>query len=291
MKRFRRLRQNWLTELYRGPMFLRYRQRVTSDCVTILLYHRIETDHFRKHLEFLIRTYEFISLHDLARWYQGKAQLPQKSLVITFDDGWKENFNLLPVIKEFDLPITIFLTAGLVNTWGTIWNYIPNLTDPGENRWLKTIPNSQREAYLINKYQHAHASSYAERSNLNLQEIELMQPFVDFQSHGMYHPVFTNCDEDELTFELEASRYKLSNLLEHEIYAIAYPYGRAGPREQQAAERAGYKVGRKAANYGVNRRDEDPFALKSIGINSDTSLDSLDRRIAWGQLRTHLNWN
>jgi peptidoglycan/xylan/chitin deacetylase (PgdA/CDA1 family) len=291
MMTFRKVRQSLLTSFFLLPIFRKTRQRVAEQHVTILLYHQITPARFIDHLRFLETRFNIVRLRQLKLVREGKAELPPKSLVITFDDGWRSNYELLSCLEKTGHPVTLFLTAGLIDTHGALWNHIPSLTNASENNRLKRIANNEREAYLSNNHDHEPTSEYAERTLLNKQEIGELTPYVDFQSHGMFHPVLTRCSDSELMFELTESKRRLEALLDSEIYAFAYPYGRAGTREIAAARQAGYSLARKASNYGVNRPDADLYSLKSIGIGEHFTARDLDRRIAWGQLRTWLNWN
>ncbi len=290
----KKLRRTFLVWLYRKPVFAGVKRRMTERHLTILLYHFITPDLFANNLEFLTQNYNIISLRDVRNALRSEIPkpLPPCSLVITFDDGWRSNYDLLPVLKRYECPITIFLTAGLVNTNRKIWNSISRPGNQAENQWLKTLPNTEKDRYLKKKFNHYPEKEYEDRIMLNLAEIEEMKPYVDFQSHGMFHPLFPLCSNKELAYELSESKRLLSSLLETEIYAVSYPYGRASQREMMVAQTAGYQIGRIAADFGVNRIDENPMALKSIGVDGVvSSIEELEKRMAWGQLRTLLHWN
>lgn len=275
--------------LFRLPLFKGLRRWLAKRYVIILLYHKIDPDLFASHLEYLKRNYNIIALRDLRDAFVSKMGkvLPLRSLVITFDDGWKSNYKLLPVFRKHDRPVTIFLAAGLVNTNRKIWNFAIDRTDRMENDRLKALPNEEKERLLKDKYSHYPEKEYCERSMLNKTEIEEMALHVDFQSHGMFHPVFTMCSEKELAFELSESRKLLSQMTNTEIYAIAYPYNRAWVREREAARAAGYQLGR-IGGRRLNRLNGDPMALKAIGIKGDSSMEDLAKSIVWAQIREFL---
>lgn len=106
---------------------------------TILLYHRVldETDEerhyvqpglfvsrpvFEKQISFLSRKYNLLSLKELAELLKNKQSPPPKSIAITFDDGWHDNYiNAYPILNKYSVPATIFLTTNYIDTDNMFW--------------------------------------------------------------------------------------------------------------------------------------------------------------------------
>jgi len=258
--------------------------------LTILIYHRIDPELFENHIDFLERRFTIISLRDVLEVYSsglGKKLL-QNCMVITFDDGWNTNYQLLPVLKRHNVQITIFLSVGLINTNRKLWNFVVKDIDGAENDNLKKIPNKEKDRILLEKYGHFPEKEYEQRSMLNIREINEMKPYVDFQSHGMFHNVLPMCSEKELVDEIVESKRVLSNLLNTEIYALAYPYNRVGEREREVARAAGYLLGR-VGWRGLNDLNDNPMILKAIAINDKSSVKDLHKSIVWAQVREILH--
>jgi len=77
---------------------------------------------FDKQMAFLSKHYNVISLKELVKILQNKQPLPSKCAVITFDDGWRDNYlNAYPVLKKYNVPATIFLTTSFIGTGNTFW--------------------------------------------------------------------------------------------------------------------------------------------------------------------------
>ena len=98
--------------------FLRYtelpylfREIIQRNRVTILLFHDISPEDADNIFGYLSRKYNIISLKNFIKALDRKdpSLIPQKALIITFDDGHKGNYRLLPIIKKYGVPITIFL--------------------------------------------------------------------------------------------------------------------------------------------------------------------------------------
>ena len=254
--------------------------------LTILIYHRIDPELFENHIDFLERRFTIISLRDVLEIYSPRygKKLPQNCLVITFDDGWKSNYQLLPLLEKHNIKITIFLTVGLINTNRKQWNFVVKDIDGAENDILKNMPNEEKDKILLEKYGHYPEKEYGLRSMLDFREIKEMRPYVDFQSHGMFHNVLPMCSKKELEDEIVESKRVLSNLLSMEIYALAYPYNRVSEREIEVARVAGYRLGR-VGWRGLNDLNDNPMILKAIAINDNSSVKELHKSIVWAQIR------
>lgn len=285
------LEKNDLTRLYsRLAIFTKLRRYISAQHLTVLVYHEIAPSLFAAHVNYLQGYYTIVPLSTVreAVATESTSKLPPHSLAITFDDGWKSNYHLLPVLKHYDIPITIFVACGLIDTHRVIWNYALDRSHEDENRWLKSISNLQKDIYLRSTYGHYPEKEYPQRSMLNRSEFEAMRPYVNFQSHGMFHPVLTQCSDSELIFELTESKQRLADLTGTEVYALAYPYGKAGPREHAAARAAGYEVCRVSGVPRLNPRTNLSMPLVAITIGADSSVADLKMQIARGHVRAFL---
>ncbi|MCK5534908.1 polysaccharide deacetylase family protein, partial [bacterium] len=77
---------------------------------------------FEKQIKYLKKYYRIVPLADLVGKIKRKEDFLPHSVAITFDDGYKNNFLLAyPLIKKYNVPVTIFLTAGYINTKKFLW--------------------------------------------------------------------------------------------------------------------------------------------------------------------------
>ena len=263
-----------------------------KDKVTILLYHQISPESFESHVLFLKQNYSIISLNQYKEVLYGETAngLPQNPLIITFDDGWYSNYSLLPVIMKYQVPVSIFISTGLVNTKRMIWNYTIDRkgTDLALNEQLKNESNQRKDDILREPNGHFPEREYDDISFLSLEQMKEMSSFVEFHSHGVFHPVFTQCSDSELKTELIDSKQFIERTFDGVCYGVSYPYGRFGEREVTYCKEAGYQIGRAANNPGVNSIRSDPFRLKCIGVFETTTLRELQKALAWGVLYTAL---
>lgn len=81
---------------------------------------RIHTSKFRRQLETIRQMgLKVITLSEFTAWKKGDGKLPENSILITFDDGWKSVYtDAYPILKEFGFPFTIFLYKNYVDGGG-----------------------------------------------------------------------------------------------------------------------------------------------------------------------------
>jgi peptidoglycan/xylan/chitin deacetylase (PgdA/CDA1 family) len=82
----------------------------------------VEPDTFAQHLQHLRKRFDVISLDDLVLRLRQRSKAPGRTAVITFDDGWRDNYTYAyPRLKEIDLPATVFIAVGYIGTRRLFW--------------------------------------------------------------------------------------------------------------------------------------------------------------------------
>lgn len=77
---------------------------------------------FRQHLAYLARECNVVPLDQLVEMIDKRLPIPLRTVAITFDDGWADNYsNAFPLLKEFRLPATIFLITSYIGSNGLLW--------------------------------------------------------------------------------------------------------------------------------------------------------------------------
>lgn len=84
------------------------------------MYVRPET--FRGHMRYLSQSCNVVPLDRLVEMIERQEVIPPKTVAITFDDGWADNYTYaFPSLKEFKLPATIFLITSYIGSNGLLW--------------------------------------------------------------------------------------------------------------------------------------------------------------------------
>lgn len=254
--------QNFLIR-FTGLSFL-FREVIQRRKVTIVFLHNWSTETAKIAFKYFSKNYNIISLNDFIEYhYQGKTKsLPSKSLIITIDDGYKENYDLLPLIKKYKIPVTIFLTAGIVDSNKCFWFDIKKL--PYTKEYLKSIPNKQR-LNLLREADFKQEKEFNEPVALNKNQILEMKEFVNFQGHTMFHPILPKCSDNEAKYEILESKELLEREFGLKINTIAFPNGDFSERDIELVKEAGYKCSL-TTEPGFNDQNTNIFRLKRISL-------------------------
>lgn len=141
------------------------------------------------------RDFRTLLISDVIEWLEGKRVFPERSVVLTFDDGYESlYFRAFPLLEELRFKATVFLTTeycGKSNNWPTQTSDIPSL------------------------------------SLLKWQQIkEMVQSVFDVQAHTRTHPVLTQLSPECVINELVGSKLDIEDRLGKRVRFFAYPYGR-----------------------------------------------------------------
>jgi peptidoglycan/xylan/chitin deacetylase (PgdA/CDA1 family) len=87
------------------------------DATRVSTYAAVTPRTFLKQMEFIKRNgYNVIGLEDYCRLVKEKQAVPRNAIVITFDDGYKDNLIGIVLLKNFDFPATIFIIVDRIGT-------------------------------------------------------------------------------------------------------------------------------------------------------------------------------
>ena len=77
--------------------------------------YTLETALFERCLAFFAKHYNIVSVDEVLAARRGEKTLPERALLITFDDGWSDNVDFaLPRLRAAALPALLFLVADVV---------------------------------------------------------------------------------------------------------------------------------------------------------------------------------
>ncbi len=262
------------------------RELVQRNRVTIIYFHDIKKDMFERDIEALKSKYNIISLKDyiLAKKENRVDKLPKKSLIVTFDDGYKSNFDLMPIFIKYNIPVTIFLCSGLISTNRHFWFLHP--TTIRNYEYFKKMPNNKR-LDIFESFGFEENKEFDDRQTLSKDEIDKMKNIVDFQSHTVFHPILPECSNKRSCEEIGKSKQDLESLYGFKIYAISYPNGDYTDRDIFFAYEKGYICGL-TCDVGFNSQDTDIFKLRRINIPFDSDTNELLTRTCgfWHLIKT-----
>ena len=229
------------------------------------------------------KNYNIISFSDYLKARKNKQKLPPKSLILTFDDGHKGNYKLLPLIEQFKIPVTIFLCSSIAGTNRRFWFLNKNI----DADRLKEIPDDDRLERL-KQSGFEQKKEYPDRQALSTDEIEDMKksPFIDFQSHTKFHPVLTRCSAEKTVDEIDGSKKELEEKFRLSINGFAYPNGNYDDHIVKIVKQSGYTYAL-TTNAGYNSLKTDLFMLRRFSVNDSENIDEIVVKTsgAWGMMK------
>ena len=227
--------------------------------LTILMYHKVaelpqgarhpgnfvSPAAFAEQLDALVEWgYRTIGFDDWLAHRDKRATLPEKPLILTFDDGYTCFDNhAWPEIKRRNMSATVFLVAGQIG---------------GVNAW---------------------ESDEISTPLLDASRIRALQSEgVHFGSHSMSHRPLAHIPAEEASLELTRSRGSLTDLLGREVDVFAYPFSNQSTAVRALVREAGYRCAVRGKGR-MNSVTTDPFGLRRIKIEPTTTVEGLRRTL------------
>jgi len=256
------------------------RHFIAKKKVTILLYHNPKKSLFSKHLKYLTKKYNVINLKELVKAINDRNWkiIPEYPLVLTFDDGYKDNYYLFEVCKKYNIYPTIYVCTKIVNSLKGFWF---NFVNDSEKDSLKKLTQNKRLKILKNKYNFSENKEFdqSKRQSLNKDEIIKMKNIFDFQSHSQYHAILTTCKSKDCFVDIKKSKNDLKKKFNFRFNHFSYPNGDYSSREVSFLKKTKYLSGR-TCDVGWNNINTNPFKLKICLISDTASLLMLKAQVS-----------
>jgi peptidoglycan/xylan/chitin deacetylase (PgdA/CDA1 family) len=168
--------------------------------------------------------YRTLSLAQAVGCLGQKGDFPDKSIAITFDDGYESAYlNAFPVLQRYGLTATVFLVAG-----------------------------DEREIRLFAGCERLSASQVREMSDYG----------IVFGAHTVSHPDLTRLPADRVETEMRESKEKIEQMLGQAVLSFAYPFGASNRLTRELARR--YFDCACTDNLGIVGAKSDPWALERV---------------------------
>ncbi len=224
--------------------------------LTILMYHNVglleypvncmhndcHIDRFKSQMAYLRRFgYSVISLSQAVEGIFGNASLPNKPVVLSFDDGYRDfHEHVFPVLRDYGYPAIVYMVSGLVGRTA-IW-----LNEFGLNPPLMGVKELR----------------------------EIHQGGIEIGAHAVNHVHLDQLSLPDITYEIFDSKARLEDILGAPIRHFCYPHGDYDDRARSAVIQAGFRSAtsthRGAANYSEN-----PYEILRKSITYRHTLLSL----------------
>lgn len=253
-------------------IFQLYKLFSTKDKV-VLLYHRVNNEE-------LIQDYYlkgiFVSETNFENQmsYLSKSKQKEK-IVITFDDGYKDNFEYaIPILDKYNIQAIFFITIsfidGLSHQWIDILNNYATSKNLSMDEFrnlsvkIKTMDIQERELFL----ETLEISQLNNDSAMNWKNIKAIQNKHIVGSHTLNHPNFKNETQETISEQLSETKKILKEKLDFEDIYFAYPDGDIGLYKEFIENKLkdlGYKYAF-TTQRGTWKSDDNPYFIKRIPV-------------------------
>ena len=195
----------------------------------------ISTRYFEKQMKYFHDFgYKTITMDEFYNWKHGKISLPRKSVLITFDDGWKSVYiKALPIMEKYGIKSNVFV----------VWKYEENCTKNNDNTYLndadiEDIKKNHKSLKILSDSYDLHSKQSALSKNYNVYKEDI----------------------------------DVVNTIYPDIKYYAYPYGISNDEYKQALKNSDYKMAFTFGPYSSASKNDDDFAIPRIGIFESTSF-------------------
>lgn len=250
-------------------------------------------------LAWLSSNFEMISLEELVRRQTEQLAPTGAEISLTFDDGLRNNATIVaPMLAKHDVPATFFVCPGLIEDEAWLWNCearerlaslrpaaldevaltlqvpiedAPSPSDAIEEivAWMKGLDFEERHEASASIREATPVFTPTDEQRLendmmSWDELLALDPErIAIGSHTVDHPILTSLDDDDLEYELKASREMLEKRLGRPVPHFCYPNGSEDERVRRLTEQ--HYDAAVGTTPGMVVRTSDPYRLPRIG--------------------------
>lgn len=242
--------------------------------LTVVCYHRI-VEHverglfpevasaspamFEQHLDMMGEDHQFVTLADVVAWLGGGAALPSRALLLTFDDGYRDNYETaFPILRARGLSATFFIATGHMDTGELLWWDMASmliseaaatvvdlpllgtvtLPPPDERtslarRWIsaaKVLPNTARLEALDSLAQSVSVAPPTRPSVAMSwdQAREMADAGMTLGGHTSTHPILSRMTPTDARRDIADGLDRIREEVGRAVVSFAYPNGERG---------------------------------------------------------------
>ena len=220
--------------------------------VLILMYHSIDTlkleklkglrvspKNFEKQLNYLAKKgYKSYTLSEIMKQ---KNSLAQKSVVLTFDDGYKDNLTkALPILKKYGFKATIFV---IINRFDNDWS----------------IHRKTKNAGIVDKIK-----------KLSDEDIKVLlnSGLIEIGAHTLNHKNFKKLSKEEKEKEIIESKKILEEKFGIACKTFSYPFGIYSKGDDELVQKADFISAVTTENKKADLQKDNVFLLPRITVKN-----------------------
>lgn len=298
-------------------------RRCTGKALRVLAYHGVQDDLdpiinfdgfqvpvavFREQLAHLVRHYRVITPQEALDVVSGRNPWPDRAVLITFDDGYRNNATVAaPILREFGMSAILFVATGyldgthypwwyqvreLVRTAGTDRVGLPGRPSAGMSplhcmaAWehhLKGLSVAERDKQIQGLHERLGVAPMAPVRMMTWDEARSVQAMgMAVAPHTATHPNLGVEPADRALDDIRLSIARVKEEIGYEPRWYSYPYGRATDVASDIPARL-KSLGIEAAvttTSGLNRRGANPYLLRRLNVSGGHRERAFEKLLA-----------
>lgn len=317
------------------PMSLLANKFINDKCIRILAYHRIlnftesvypfdeelisaSIEQFDTQMHYVSQNYNVINFHHLNEIEAGRSTLPERPLVITFDDGYLDNYEYAyPILKKYNLTAVFYLSTDYIGSDNIFWfeqliycgkkDILPieklrpfldqsfsclehsPIEYAKQLRWyMMNLKNAER--LVLMKFIERIISENLSHSDLKLVSTmswgnvkDMAMGGMEIGSHTKSHLILTNASIEEFTTELADSKQIIEQIINKDVVSISYPVGNMNFQLSDGmlkkVEKAGYRWGVSYVSGCSDYPFESGYSLPRLKVERYTSFATFKAKL------------
>lgn len=244
--------------------------------IPVLMYHHVNhkgsfinvtPDNFEKQMRFLKdKGYNTINTIDYLEIINRGLKIPKKTVMITFDDGWLDNWLFAyPILKKYKLKAVVFIITSLISQ--SKKRSINDFIIPDHSGCLEKIKTDRSDEVM-----------------LSWEEIKEMENsgLIDIQSHSHTHKRWDKIFSDNIELkehlykDLKTSKDLIEEKLNKNCIALCWPWGIYNENYINIAKNLGFKLCF-TTEKGTNSIHSDMYKIKRIVIGNIGTLNFMKK--------------
>ena len=221
-----------------------YHQRLAASAfpgVAVLCYHGVRMSDdpipfsdlhvtkatFERHCRLISNACDPISLSELFEARRNGSELPPRSVIVTFDDGYRGVLDhALPILEHFSIPAAVFVSAAPVLDRRHFW-FDALCRRQGEAAVLRARALPYHEWRTLTETAATALDETESHRPLTPAELQRLaaSPLIEIGAHTMTHPTLALASVEDQQREIAGCRTALERVLGRPVTAFAYPYG------------------------------------------------------------------
>ncbi len=307
-------KKEFLANTLKGLGLFPLLKHLNKRCLLILNFHRLyqgkldtvfdagvfshSVDMFEEQLKWLTHNVNLVSEADLLEHLKTGKPFSKRSVMITFDDGYSDNYTLAyPLLKQYQVPAIFFVPTKVISernlVWSDVLTYLLNMTQKSSVKFNNTVLpltdlaqkslainlflkdfKSNPDSTVSEKLAALTAQCDVKLPDPELQSQQLMtwdqlreiaaDALVSIGSHSHSHDILSHLTAERQRQELNHSKELLEQQLGHTVYSLSYPVG--GPNAfdvttKAMANEVGYKLGFSFCGRCNTKQLTDPYHI------------------------------